>query len=35
MCSIRGLFATGNIGFGTLLVNGRSRDPSPPAMITA
>ena len=35
MCSIIGRFATGIIGFGWLLVSGRSRVPSPPARITA
>src|SRR3954451_24749833 len=35
MCSIIGRFATGIIGFGWLLVSGRSRVPSPPARVTA
>lgn len=35
MCSIIGLLAIGIIGFGTLLVSGRSRVPKPPAMMTA
>ena len=35
MCSIIGLLASGIIGFGVLLVSGRSRVPSPPARITA
>jgi hypothetical protein len=35
MCSVIGLFATGTIGLGKLLVNGRSLVPEPPAMITA
>ena len=35
MCSIIGAFAIGSIGFGWLLVSGRSRVPSPPARITA
>ena len=35
MCSIIGLLASGIIGFGWLLVSGRSRVPSPPARITA
>ena len=35
MCSIIGTFAIGIIGFGWLLVSGRSRVPSPPARITA
>ena len=34
-CSIIGMLAIGNIGLGWLEVNGRSRVPSPPAMITA
>src|SRR5207302_73185 len=35
MCSITGVPTTGTSGFGYLLVSGRSRDPSPPAMTTA
>ena len=35
MCSIIGTFAIGIIGFGWLLVRGRSRVPSPPARMTA
>src|SRR5580658_7514915 len=35
MCSASGLLATGTIGFGKLLVSGRSRVPEPPAIITA
>ena len=35
MCSIIGTLAMGIIGFGWLLVSGRSRVPSPPARITA
>jgi hypothetical protein len=35
MCSAIGRFAIGSIGFGWEIVNGRSRVPSPPAMITA
>ena len=35
MCSIIGMLASGIIGFGWLLVSGRSRVPSPPARITA
>ncbi len=35
MCSIIGLLASGIIGFGVLLVSGRSRVPSPPARMTA
>ena len=35
MCSIIGTFAIGIIGFGWLLVSGRSRVPSPPARMTA
>ena len=35
MCSIIGLLANGIIGFGVLLVSGRSRVPSPPARMTA
>ena len=35
MCSIIGRLTTGIIGFGALEVRGRSRVPSPPAMITA
>ena len=35
MCSIIGLFMIGTIGFGILLVSGRSRVPNPPAIITA
>src|SRR5674476_1109050 len=34
-CSIIGMLAMGNIGLGWLEVRGRSRVPSPPAMITA
>ena len=35
MCSIIGRLAIGSIGFGAFEVSGRSRVPSPPAMITA
>ena len=35
MCSIIGRLATGSIGLGAFEVSGRSRVPSPPAMITA
>ena len=35
MCSIIGRLTSGSIGFGALEVSGRSRVPSPPAMITA
>src|SRR3954470_24997711 len=35
MCSIIGAFAIGIMGFGWLLVSGRSRVPSPPARMTA
>ena len=35
MCSIIGRLATGSIGLGVFDVSGRSRVPSPPAMITA
>ena len=35
MCSIIGRFTNGSSGFGALEVNGRSRVPSPPAMMTA
>ena len=35
MCSIIGRLASGIIGLGALEVSGRSRVPSPPAMITA
>ena len=35
MCSIIGRLASGSIGFGAFEVSGRSRVPSPPAMITA
>src|SRR5690554_2492048 len=35
MCSIMGLFKMGTMGLGTEQVKGRSRVPSPPAMITA
>jgi hypothetical protein len=35
MCSIIGALAMGIIGLGELDVSGRSRVPSPPAMITA
>ena len=34
-CSIIGMLAMGSIGLGWLEVSGRSRVPSPPAMITA
>ena len=34
-CSIIGMLAIGNIGLGWFEVSGRSRVPSPPAMITA
>ncbi len=34
-CSIIGRLAIGSIGFGWFDVSGRSRVPSPPAMITA
>ncbi len=35
MCSIIGRLTSGSIGLGALLVSGRRRVPSPPAMITA
>lgn len=35
MCSIIGTLISGTIGFGILVVNGRSRVPNPPAIITA
>ena len=35
MCSIIGRLTSGSIGLGALDVRGRSRVPSPPAMITA
>src|ERR687886_118700 len=35
MCSMHGLLTIEIMGFGWLLVNGRSRVPFPPAMITA
>ncbi len=35
MCSMQGLLQTGTIGLGWLLVSGRRRVPSPPAMTTA
>jgi hypothetical protein len=35
MCSAIGRLAIGSIGFGWEIVSGRSRVPSPPAMITA
>ncbi len=35
MCSIIGRFTSGIIGLGMFDVSGRSRVPSPPAMITA
>jgi hypothetical protein len=35
ICSITGLPAIGTIGFGRLIVNGLSLDPSPPAITTA
>ena len=35
MCSIIGRLAIGSIGLGALEVSGRSRVPSPPAMMTA
>src|SRR5690348_15820017 len=35
MCSMIGRPATGTSGLGRWLVNGRSREPSPPAMTTA
>ncbi|MEZ5142691.1 MAG: hypothetical protein R2726_09275 [Acidimicrobiales bacterium] len=35
MCSIIGRLTRGSIGLGALEVSGRSRVPSPPAMITA
>ena len=35
MCSIIGRLASGIIGLGRFEVSGRSRVPSPPAMITA
>ncbi len=35
MCSIIGRLTSGSIGLGALEVSGRSRVPSPPAMITA
>ena len=35
MCSIIGRLASGSIGLGAFEVSGRSRVPSPPAMITA
>src|SRR5712692_1892231 len=35
MCSIIGRLTTGIMGFGALDVRGRSRVPSPPAMMTA
>ena len=35
MCSIIGRLAIGSIGLGAFDVSGRSRVPSPPAMITA
>src|SRR3954462_10938561 len=35
MCSIIGRLTIGIIGLGTIEVSGRSRVPSPPAMITA
>ena len=35
MCSIIGRLASGIIGLGWLLVRGRRRLPSPPAMMTA
>src|SRR5918997_1279651 len=35
MCSIIGRFTMGSMGLGMLLVSGRRREPSPPAMITA
>src|SRR5438270_630786 len=35
MCSMIGRPATGTSGFGRLLVSGRRREPSPPAMTTA
>src|SRR5256885_14439040 len=34
-CSITGLLTIGTIGFGRLIVDGRRREPSPPAMTTA
>ena len=35
MCSIIGSLTSGSIGLGAFEVSGRSRVPSPPAMITA
>ncbi len=35
MCSIIGRLTNGSMGLGALDVSGRSRVPSPPAMITA
>src|SRR5690348_18505964 len=35
MCSMIGRPATGTRGFGMLLVSGRRREPSPPAITTA
>jgi hypothetical protein len=35
MCSITGWLTIGTIGFGRMLVSGRSRVPSPPAITTA
>jgi hypothetical protein len=35
MCSITGFPAIGTMGLGRRIVNGRSLDPSPPAITTA